>query len=128
MICTSNLKESCVLVIRHKIIDKKSVKKVNSVKKMKRFYHIYRLSETGQLRKRFVKRLFHEKPNGYRWVHKILEIHNMLPPTTLRTCLPILFVLKIALNKTKLIYSMSNHNLPLWKTAKCAYKCLQYVN
>ena len=59
---------------------------------------------------------------------KILEIHNMLPPTTLRTCLPILFVLKIALNKTILIYSMSNHNLPLWKTAKCAYKCLQYVN
>ena len=67
---TSNLKESCVLVIRHKIIDKKSVKKVNSVKKMKRFYQIYLSSETGQLRKRFVKRLFHGKPNGYRWVHK----------------------------------------------------------
>ena len=68
---TSNLKDdSCVLVIRRKTIDKKSVKKVNTVKKMKRFYQIYRSSETGQLKKRFVKRLFHGKPNGYRWVHK----------------------------------------------------------
>ena len=69
---SSNLKESqsCVLVINRKPIQRKSVKKVKSVKQLKKFYQIYRSPETGQLRKRFVKRLFHGKANGYRWVHK----------------------------------------------------------
>ena len=65
-----NLKETCVLLIKRKPIHRKNVKKVKSVKQLKKFYQIYRSAETGQLRKRYVKRLFHGKANGYRWVHK----------------------------------------------------------
>lgn len=68
---SSHLKDanSCVLVINRKRTDrKKSVKKVKR-RALKKFYQLYRSPETGQLRKRFVKRLFLGKANGYRWVH-----------------------------------------------------------
>ena len=53
--------QSCVLVIHGKPIHRKSVKKVKSVKQLKKFYQIYWSAETGQLRKRFFKRFFHGK-------------------------------------------------------------------
>ena len=57
---------SCVLTISRKMITGKKKPKVVKRRGLKKFYQLYRSAETGQLRKRFVKRLFKGEPNGYR--------------------------------------------------------------
>ena len=49
---------SCVLVINRKMIHGKKKTKVVKRRGLKKFYQLYRSGETGQLRKRYVKRLF----------------------------------------------------------------------
>ena len=48
------------------MITGKKKPKVVKRRGLKKFYQLYRSAETGQLRKRFVKRLFKGEPNGYR--------------------------------------------------------------
>ena len=58
-----------VLVIRRSCIRKKLNRKTAKKRALKKFYQLYRSAETGQLRKRYVKRYYSGVAEGYRFIN-----------------------------------------------------------
>ena len=57
---------SCVVVIKRKKLKGRKKVKIVQRRNLKKFYQLYRSPETGQLRKRNVKRFFNGNASGYR--------------------------------------------------------------